>query len=109
MTGRRNGVAAKLKKDIGHVFVTHCIVHRLGLATSDAAGSVDYIGTYVSTLQSLHSYVSHSSVCKEELAVWRETFDEPILTLKRPCATRWLSMNDSVATLGRSYTSVLQN
>ena len=27
--------------------------------------------------------------------------------LKRPCATRWLSLCNSVSTLGRSYTSIL--
>ena len=70
MTGRHNGVAAKLKKDIGHVFVTHCIAHRLCLATSDAAESVDYVETYASTIQSLHSYMNHSSLRKEELTVW---------------------------------------
>ena len=107
VTGRHNGVATKLKRDIGHVFAIHCIAHRLALASSDAAESVDYIGTYASTLQSLHHYVNHSSLRKEELAIWQETFDEPVLTLKRPCATRWLSLNDSVATLGRSYTSIL--
>ena len=51
--------------------------------------------------------MNHSNLRKEELAIWQDTFDEPVLTLKRPCATRWLSLNDSVATLGRSYTSIL--
>ena len=48
MTGRHNGVAAKLKRDIGHVFAILCIAHQLALASSDAAESVDYIGTYAS-------------------------------------------------------------
>ena len=52
-------------------------------------------------------YVNHNSLRMEELAIWQGTFDKPVLTLKTPCATRWLSLSDSVATLGRSYTSNL--
>ena len=107
MTGKHNGVGAKLKNDVGHVFAIHCVAHRLALATSSAAEKVDYISGYAGTLQSLHNYVNHSSLRKEELHVWQETYDEPVLTLKRPCATRWLSLSNSVATLGRSYTSIL--
>ena len=33
MTGKHNGVGAKLKRDVGHVFAIHCVAHRLALAT----------------------------------------------------------------------------
>ena len=99
MTGKHNGVGAKLKRDVGHVFAIHCVAHRLALATSSAAERVDYISSYAGTLQALH--VNHSSLRKE---VWQEIYNEPVLTLKRPCATRWLSLCNSVSTLGRLYT-----
>ena len=32
MTGRHNGVGAKLKKDIPHMVQVHCVAHKLALA-----------------------------------------------------------------------------
>ena len=62
MTGKHNGVGAKLKRDVGHVFAIHCIAHRLALATSSAAEKVDYISSYAGTLQALHNYTSITAV-----------------------------------------------
>ena len=62
MTGKHNGVGAKLKRDVGHVFAIHCVAHRLALATSSAAERVDYISSYAGTLQALHNYKSITAV-----------------------------------------------
>ena len=43
----------------------------------------------------------------ESLAAWQEAFSEPVLTVKRPCATRWLSLSESVASLSRTYSGIL--
>ena len=50
MAGIHNKLAAKLKRDIGLVFVIECLAQRLAIASSDAVGGVDYIGTYTTTL-----------------------------------------------------------
>ena len=42
----------------------------------------------------------------ESLAEWQEAFSEPVLTVKRPCATRWLSLSDSVTSLSRMYSGL---
>ena len=62
MTGKHNGVGAKLKRDVGHVFTIHCVAHRLALATSSAAERVDYISSYAGTLQAVHNYKSITAV-----------------------------------------------
>ena len=64
------------------------IDHRLALASADAADEVDYFGVYKTTIQSLHNYmyINQSSVQKEELVLWQETCEEPVLTMKRSCA-----------------------
>ena len=107
MTGRHNGVASKIKQAVGHVFAIHCVAHRLALASGDAADKVDYLVTFASTLRSLHSYIHHSSVRMESLAAWQEAFSEPILTVKRPCATRWLLLSESVTSLSQTYSGIL--
>ena len=60
------------------------------------------------TLKSLHSYIHHSSVRMESLAVWQEAFSEQVLTVKTPCATtRWLSLSESVTSLSCTYSGIL--
>ena len=90
-----------------YYFSIHCIAHRLALASGDAADKVDYLVTFASTLKSLHSYIHQSSVRMESLATWHEAFSEPVLTVKRPCATRWLSLSESVTSLSRTYSGIL--
>ena len=107
MTGCHNGVVLKIKRDVHHVFSIHCIAHRLALASGDAADKVDYLTTLSTTLKSLHSYIQHSSVRMENLAVWQEAFSESVLTVKRPCAMRWLSLSESVTSLSRTYSGIL--
>ena len=70
MTGYRNGVASKIKRNVQHVFSIHCVAHRLALASGDAADKVDYLTTLSSTLKLLHSCVHHSSIRMESLAAW---------------------------------------
>ena len=77
--------------------------------TSISAGicrQVDYLATFASTLKSLHLYIHHSLVRMETLAVWQEAFSEPVLTVKRPCATSWLSLSESVTSLSRTYSGM---
>ena len=82
MIGCHNGMNTRLKRDINHVFAIHCVAHRLTLASADAADEVDHLfGVYRTTIQSLHNYIDHSSVRKEELVLWQETGEEPVLIL----------------------------
>ena len=55
MIGCHNGVDARLKRDVNHVFAIYCVVHRLALASANAADEVDYLfGVYRTTIQSPH-------------------------------------------------------
>ena len=107
MIGCHNGVNSRLKRSC--VCYT-CVAHRLALASADAADQVNYLfGVYRTTVQSPHNYIDHSSVRKEELVLWQETGEEPVLTMKRPFGTRWLSFHECICSLGRTYSSVVGN
>ncbi len=43
MTGRRTGVAARLKALNGNLISIHCVAHRLALAAGQASQSVPYL------------------------------------------------------------------
>ena len=53
MTGRSNGVAARLKKHSPRMISVNCVAHRLALAASHAADGIPYLQRFKSTLQTL--------------------------------------------------------
>ena len=61
MTGRTNGVAAKLRKNAKHMVAIHCVAHRLGLACASATDRVPPVGEYESVIQDIYNYRAHST------------------------------------------------
>ena len=53
MTGRLNGVAARLKRHSPRMISVHCIAHRLALAAVHAADGIPYLQQFKSLLQTL--------------------------------------------------------
>ena len=69
MTGKLNGVAAKLRSEIKSLINVHCICHRLALAGADACDSVTYLQQVEKILYQLWSFFRQfskevSSLCK---------------------------------------------
>jgi ubiquitin-protein ligase len=60
MTGKKNGVAAKLRSDNKPLINVHCIAHQLALACGDANNSVSYILTMEKILIQLWSLFKNS-------------------------------------------------
>ena len=53
MTGRLNGVAARLKRHSPRMISVHCVAHRLALAAAHAADGITYLQQFKSILQTL--------------------------------------------------------
>ena len=63
MTGRHNGVAARLKRLQPILTSVHCIAHRLALAAAQSGDSVPYIAnTFKPTLRQLFYFYENSTV-----------------------------------------------
>ena len=60
MTGKRNGVAAKLKQMQPSLVSVHCVAHRLALAVSEAADQVSPVKQFKSYLNSFLTYFHRS-------------------------------------------------
>ena len=61
MTGKRNGVAARLRAENKALINIHCICHRLALACGDANDKVSYIQEAEKVLLQLWSFFDHSA------------------------------------------------
>ena len=63
MTGKNNGVGARLQKVCSIMVCSHCINHRLALACSDANDTVKYIQKIEVTLRQLWKWLEYPTHC----------------------------------------------
>ncbi|KAK6165100.1 hypothetical protein SNE40_023659 [Patella caerulea] len=67
MTGKKNGVIVKLRKHSPALIGLHCSAHRLSLAASQAANSVEQVKAYSKTSNSVFHYFSNSALRSNRL------------------------------------------
>lgn len=107
MTGRRTGVAKRLKGHNPEMVSLHCGAHRLALASSQAAQHVSYMKTFDAHLVALYYHFKNSSVREAALHEIQEIMGEPVLCLKKAIHTRWLSHDKAVTAIRRTLPSLL--
>lgn len=108
MTGRLNGVGARLKRLQPILTSIHCVAHRLALAASQAGDSVLFIkNTFKPTLRQLFYFYENSSVRMSGLKSIEALLETPQLKLKQPADTRWLSHDAACQTLVKVFPAVI--
>lgn len=75
MTGKNNGLAAKMKGSNPYLENVHCIAHRLALVMSQAASSVPNLNKVQETLTSIFYYFKHSAVRVASLSAIQQILD----------------------------------
>ncbi|CAB5367410.1 unnamed protein product [Rhizophagus irregularis] len=75
MTGIRNGVATQLKKLNNFITSTHCVAHRLHLASEEAANETPYFTHYKTIIKGIYSYFSNSYKRMYELKKIKEDME----------------------------------
>jgi hypothetical protein len=103
-SGARTGVTKPLgDAGNGSMIFHHCKDHRLALACSDSFKVMKVIQDVDQLLNNLHKYCKYSTVNNARLRKVQEIIKEPQLTLKQAKHHRWLSHNQAVSALVRSY------
>ncbi|VDI66017.1 Hypothetical predicted protein [Mytilus galloprovincialis] len=118
MTGKKNGVAALLRKEHPGIINIHCICHKLALACADTKTELKDIDLVQLTLIQLWKYFQNSP---KRTAVYlklqegtkylklNESSRKMVAKrLKKACTTRWLSFDLSVQAVFDDYAAVLQ-
>ena len=106
MTGKRNGVASKLREESKLLLSGHCICHPLALAYNDANDDVAYIKTVEKILIQLWSLFHNSTKKTAAYANAAVNYHQMSLStqgrkkigksFKKACRTRWLSMDKAI-------------
>ena len=107
MTGRREGVAARLKRLNSNLISIHCVAHHLALAAGQASETIPYLRKFKEILCNLFYFYHNSAVRQAGLTAIQNVLDDPVLRLKQAKDVRWLSHNAAVEALRRSLISVL--
>ena len=107
MTGRLNGVAARLKQRKPVLTSVHCVAHRLALA-SQSGSQVAYINnTFKPTLTQPFCFYENSPVRMSGLKAIEQLLKTPELKLKRAADTHWLSHDGACQTLMKVLPAVM--
>ena len=122
MTGKKNGVAAKLRSDNKPLINVHCIAHRLALACGDANNSVSYILTMEKILIQLWSpfknspkkaakyakAVMNASELGVTNAMTRRGKKKLSKRFHKACRTRWLSTERAIEGVYNDFAALTQ-
>lgn len=106
MTGRLNGLGAKLKRRNKHLVQVHCVAHRLNLAVSQAGKSIDYCKQYHGMIHSIYQFYSDSSVRYDKLRELQTLLYEKVSQITEPTSVRWLSIEAAVKMLFSNYDAI---
>ncbi len=101
MTGRLNGLGAKLKARNPHLIAVHCVAHRLNLAVSQAAKGVEYCNQYHEMIHTLYRFFADSSVRYDKLRELQTLLHGKAQQISEPTSVRWLSIESVVKMIFR--------
>jgi hypothetical protein len=105
--GRNNGVAKQLKDQNPQILTHHCREHRLALACRHSFKQIPIIKKVDQTLEALYKYYKYSCCNTDRLKKVQKAFNEAPLTIKQAKHHRWLSHNQAITSIARSYRSLV--
>ncbi|KAM3875379.1 uncharacterized protein C17orf113-like [Diretmus argenteus] len=108
MTGNRGGVGTLLKTHSPFSTQVHCGAHRVALVALDASKAVEAVAAFKRTTTSIYSYYKHSATKTKRLRnVALDLNDDDMISLKQPCAVRWLSLQRAVDSIQLNWPALV--
>jgi len=108
MSGRHNGVQAKMKSELlPNAHYIHCRSHLLNLALANVARNIKPLHSIFSSFNSLWTFFHNSPLRHNKLVEVRKVLDDPVLELVRAGDTRWTSNYRAVRAVRASLESIV--
>ena len=107
MVGKETGVSTRLKEDNPQLISNHCRDHRLALACKDSFSKIPVVKKVDDFLENLYKYYKYSSNNSSSLAAVQNAFGDKQLKVKQAKHHRWLSHDQAVTAIVRSYRSLV--
>ena len=94
-----NGIAARIAKNNSYLFITHCIAHRLSLASENTYRQVDFCKKAEQIMKRCYKFFSKSSKRIDILRGYQEFLNKPEIKIRKIFDIRWLSCFEAVKNL----------
>ncbi|CAI7877826.1 unnamed protein product [Closterium sp. NIES-53] len=101
MTGKDNGLVARIQEHAPHLFSCHCIAHREALAVKDAATSNPDLGMVDKVVRTVVAKLGDSSVWSQQFKYLQRVIYNTNLKVQGIHTVRWLSRGDAVRPLSK--------
>ena len=109
MTGRLNGLGAKVKRRNPELVQVHCVAHRLNLAASQAGKTMEYCQLYHSRIHSLYDYYINFQPRYDRLRELQVLLHGKAQQMTQPTSVRWLSVEACVKKIFSSYDAIVMS
>ena len=109
MLGIHKGVAARFKKESPQIVATHCMAHRLALASEKAANKVPYLVKYIGVVNQFAKILKYSPKLKRSIETCKSVTGEKANKVVQIFFTRWLSFSKSVNALADCICAVISS
>ena len=107
MLGRRNGLAALLKRSVPHLSEQHCVAHREDLALSASWKDNSSLKKLDVLLRTVYTLFSRSSVETAALAELASVNEVDVLSFRPIQEVRWLSRHFAVSAFVRNIDALV--
>lgn len=105
MSGKHNGLQARLRKRQKKAKYVHCASHNLNLVVNDSVKNIPEIRQFFEMLESLYTFFGNSILRWAKL---KKESSDISRSLKRLCPTRWSSRVDCLISLNHMYPDVMK-
>jgi hypothetical protein len=107
MIGAENGVCSLFKKTNPFLISTHCIAHRLSLASNDAFKEYTSLLEVETTLRSIYKFFKYSTNNITTLEQIETIVKEPLIRPKKVQDTRWIYIHRCIHAVKSSFKSLV--
>lgn len=105
MSGKHNGLQARLRKRQKKAKYVHCASHNLNLVLNDSVKNIPEIRQFFEMLESLYTLFGNSILRWAKL---KKESSDISRSLKRLCPTRWSSRVDCLISLNHMYPDIMK-
>ncbi|MCO5551013.1 hypothetical protein L7F22_004508 [Adiantum nelumboides] len=91
MVGHRGGLIARMRADVPHLLLVHCLAHRENLAASQAVDSFPKLTHLDKLCRSVYTWLHALGKRMDDLKLIEGALDLPELAILRIHSVRWLS------------------
>ena len=108
MTGKRNGVATKIKEKVPAALPVHCFAHSLNLCLQDAGRKLEFLRNALDTTKEIAKLINFSPKRSHLFSEKLAQPDSTGVSIKLLCPTRWTARTGAIEAVLKDYSVLME-